>query len=64
MEYRVMYRGFELERERETATEAPAADEAARLKREYAAESRAARTRRTAERRRGGPNKKRRRRRG
>jgi ATP-dependent helicase HrpA len=64
VEYRVMYRGFELEREREPAPNAPSAEEGARLKREYVAESRAARARRVAERRARGGKQKRRRRRG
>jgi len=54
VEYRVMYRGFELGREREAATEPPSPDVVARLKREYVTEARAARARQAAERRRGG----------
>jgi hypothetical protein len=51
MEHRVMYRGFELERERAPADETPSAAVAARLKREYHAASRQARERARSERR-------------
>jgi ATP-dependent helicase HrpA len=52
IEYRVVYRGFELERERESATEAPAPAVAARLKGQHRAEKRADTRRRSRARKR------------
>jgi ATP-dependent helicase HrpA len=51
IEYRVLYHGFELERERDPTTEVPSREVAARLKREHADAMRAARARRVTERR-------------
>lgn len=54
-EYRVTYRGFELERERESVSEAPEPAVATRLKREYATAARQAREERKTQRRPRGP---------
>jgi hypothetical protein len=51
IEYRIVYHGFELERERESAAEGPPPAVAARLKDQHRAEKRAADTRRKSERR-------------